>query len=228
MTWFASLRVRTVAIVFGLVMAGVLTLSGLQMLAALDSTDRSLGRMEASLVQINGGVDAMNDSQTGLVRIDGSMATLAASTDQIATSVARSREQIGSLAAGTRRIDRLVGAVDASTRTITRRLGDVDAGTGTLAGSVSTLGSTVTPLVASTASVRGSVDAMGDGIDGMNGSLRYVIRVLNYLAAPTGGGDFNVEVTLDPRMIPDIGGVSLRVDPVTVFHRNAWKQYAGP
>jgi methyl-accepting chemotaxis protein len=227
-TWFASLRVRTVGIVFGVMMATVLTLSGLQMLAALDSTDRSLGRMEGSLAQINGGVRAMNDSQNGLTRIDASMGTLAASTDRIATSVARSKTQIAALAAGTRRIDRLIGAVDESTRTITTRLGAVDTGTATLASSVTALGGTVTPLVDSTASVRRSVDAMGAGIDGMNGSLRYVIRVLNYLSAPKGGGGFAVRISLDPRMIPDIGGVELNVDPVGVFARNRWKTYAGP
>jgi methyl-accepting chemotaxis protein len=223
----AELPVRTAIRGFAVLLSAALALSGWQVLSAIGSTDDHLGRMEASLVQINGAVDRMNASQEGLERIDVSLGTLGATTDTIGKGVAESRSRIGGLSDATSRIASLVGQVDSSTRSITAQLAVVSTRTATLARSVDALGTTVTPLVSSTASVRASVAGMGKGIAGMNGSLRYVIRVLNYLAAPPGGGGFSVRVNLDPRSLPDLAGVIVRTDPVPVFTRNRWKPYTG-
>ena len=228
MTRLADVPVRTAIRVFGGLLAASLALTGWQVLAAISSTDENLGRMETSLVQINGAVDRMNASQDALVRIDASLGTLGETTRTIGSSVAESRTRISGLADATARIAALVGKVDASTGAITAQLDEVSSRTAALGRSVDALGSTVTPLVSSTSSVRASVDGMGKGIAGMNGSLRYVIRVLNYLAAPPKGGGFSVRVRLDPRSLPAIPGVKIVTDPVPVFSRNRWTPYTGP
>ncbi len=228
MTRLAAVPVRTAVRTFGALLSLALVLTGWQVLHAISSTDDHLGQMEASLVQINGAVDRMNASQEGLVRIDAALGTLSETTRTIGGAVGESRTRIGGLSNATARIAALVGKVDASTGAITAQLAEVSIRTGALARSVDALGVTVTPLVASTASVRTSVDGMGTGIAGMNGSLRYVIRVLNYLGAPPGGGGFSVRVRLDPRSLPAIPGVKIATDPVPVFTRNRWRPYTGP
>lgn len=212
----------------GLLAALVLVLAGLSMLSALEGVDGHLARMETSLQQIDDGVARMNGSQTGLTTIDARLGTLAASTRTIAREVAVSRTRITGLAAGTQRISVLLGQVGASTRTIHGQLERVSGQSSSLAGAVSALGTTVTPLLGSTASVNGSVSAMGDGIAGMNGSLRYTIRVLGYLAQPAGGGAFSVRVHLDPRTLPQLPGLKVVTDPVPVFGRGGWPTYRGP
>jgi uncharacterized protein YoxC len=224
----SSLPVWVLTLVLGIGAALALTVSGLQMLAALDSTDRSLARMETSLVRIDQGVAAMDASTTGLEQIDTSMDALGSSTSTIALAVAESRRRIGGLAESTRRIGLLVGAVGSTTNTIDGQIAGVSGETSTLSTSVARLAGTVTPLVASTASVRRSVDSMAGGINGMNGSLHYVIRVLDYLAAPPAGGGFSVRVTLDPRSIPPVPGIEVATAPVGVFTRHRWQGYTGP
>ena len=52
--------------------------------------------------------------------------------------------------------------------------------------------------------------------------------ILDYMAAPPGGGPFSIDVKLDPALIPKVKGLTVTTAPIPVFRRGQWKAYTGP
>jgi outer membrane murein-binding lipoprotein Lpp len=194
---------------------------------ALKGQDASLARIEQALELANGKVGRLNGQLDHLATIDSRLATLTRRTVAIERAVGRS-------AVLTARADRATGTlvggvagVNAATGRIGLALGGLDAQTRSLSGDVLTLKGTVDPLAADTSAVRGSVGGMESSLGRMNGSLRYVIRILNYLAVPPGGGSFSVNVSLDKASLPNLPDLTVDTAPIAVFRRGAWPTYHG-
>ena len=214
--------------VLTLLAVGTIVAASFSVLASVDHINASLTRLEGALVVATRGVDTLNARMTAVGRMARHMHRATVLTQDIGRSVGRSRGRIEQLQSGTARLDGLVGGVSASTGRIGSSLAGLDSGTSALAGSVKAVGAGVTPLVGSTAGLHGSIGRMGGRIGDMNGSLRYVIRILNYMSAPPGGGPFSIRVVLDPAIVPKIKGIKITTDAIPVFSRGRFPRYTGP
>jgi hypothetical protein len=215
-------------VVLALLTALTLVIGAASILHSVDNVNGNLGRLEGALGTANASVDVLNRRMSAIDRIDRDMLRARVLTARIGTSVGSSRRRIRGLRTGTARIDAALARVASSTDRVNAQLAGIDGQTASLAGSVGAVGRTVTPLLATNRSLHGSVLSMRSGIGEMNGSLRYVIRVLDYMAAPPAGGSFSINVRLDPRLLPDLKGLTVKTDPIAVFRRGQWKTYGGP
>jgi hypothetical protein len=201
---------------------------GVSILHSVRGINHSLVRLEAALGTANASVDALNHRMNAIGRMDADLARARTLTDGIGGSVARSRARIRALRSGTAGIDAALARVASSTDRINGSLQGIDSQTGGLATSVAAVGRTITPLIGTNRALRRSVTSMRSGVSDMNGSLRYVIRVLDYMTAPPGGGPFSIDVRLDPALIPKVKGLTVTSAPIEVFRRGQWRPYTGP
>ena len=67
---------------------------------------------------------------------------------------------------------------------------------------------------------------MQRGLGGMNDSLAYTIRIMNWIAAPPHGQGMTIRADMPKETLPPF--VKAEVEPVVVFPRNVWPIYTGP
>jgi methyl-accepting chemotaxis protein len=224
-----ALRVGTRATASALLVAClvVIVIGAQSLLTTLEGMDRDIKEMNEQLAVANGGVDVLNKIMESLGptsrHLDGIVSTVKV-TD---AGVASSATAIGTLATKTGDLDTKLGSIKSTTTDMRGSLESTATSTKELGGTISTLNTKIGPLVETQGQMLERTRTMRDRVDDMNGSLAYVVRILNYMTAPPTMQPFAVRMSLPP-LSPAIPGVRIEARPVSVFDRNAWPIYQGP
>jgi methyl-accepting chemotaxis protein len=219
-------RLTGSTLIVGCVLALVLGASSL--LDSMQKLDVELKAMSAELAVAQVGMNHLNKSMDSLPATADSLATVLTTINGTAEQVKISSQQIDHLDTNTASLNEDLGAIAKNTTVMRTSMASVDAGSGKLGTTINTLSGKIDPLVTSQHETVGQLGRMRTGINGMNSSLAYVIRVLNYITAPPTGQGFTVRVNLPKETLPPIPGVKAETDPVGVFPRGAWNTYTGP
>lgn len=212
-----------------LLLACVLTIviGASSMLDTLQKMDRDLKTMNEQLAIANKGTDVLNLTLDALPPTAEHLHDVVATVEGTSAEVSESKQAITKLADTTTGLVAALGEIATQTAAMRGSLERVDGGTATLGATVSELNTRIDPLVATQHRMLGETRRMKGGLQGMNASLAYTIRTLNYMSAPPTGRGFTVRVDLDKRSLPPIPGVKATTDPVEVFPRGAWETYGG-
>ena len=90
---------------------------------------------------------------------------------------------------------------------------------------IGSLNGKIDPLVTTQHAMLLGTQKMRAGLDGMNKSLAYVVRTMNYIAVPPTGGGMTIRADLPKETLPPIPGIKAEVEPVAVFPRGIWPVY---
>ena len=212
-----------------LMMACVLTivLGAASMLDALISMDSDLKRMSRNLDEANGGLAVLNKTMDSLGPTNAHMDSILVTVKDTHTEVKRAGANVATLSDRTGSINTKIEGIATSTTTMRMSLENLDGSTGELEGTVTDLSGRIEPLAATQSQMLGEVRNMREGMNGMNASLAYSIRMLNYMTAPPLTKGFTVKAVLDPRTLPPIPGVAAETEPIAVYPRNFWPVYTG-
>ena len=131
------------------------------------------------------------------------------------------------LAGTTKQINGSLAKIATNTGRMRTALQDVDSQATALGATVDNLNTRIAPLAATQHQTAVQVGQMRGGLEGMNASLAYVIRTLNYLTLPPTGGGFTVNVDVPKAALPPIPGIKAVAAPTEVFPRGAWPIYRG-
>jgi hypothetical protein len=142
--------------------------------------------------------------------------------------VARSKTAMAAMRTQTGQLVGILGKVATSTHGMRGAVEGLDSKTSKLVSIIDDMNTKVTPLAKTQHSMLGDVVAMKGGTVGMNNSLAYVIRQLNYMTAPPNGESFKMAVELDKKALPPVPGIVAKTAPIAVFDRGAWPVYTGP
>lgn len=213
-----------------LVVACVLTLviGASSLLGTLQQLDRSLKEMSGELEIAQTGLTTLSKTMDSLPPTATHLGKILVTIDGTAKEVDTSAASIHRLDTNTRKLNSDLGGIAANTTNVSESLANVDRGSGTLEGTITNLSGKLDPLVESQHATVGQLARMRQGLGGMNASLAYVVRVLNYITQPPTGQGFTVRVDLPKEALPPIPGVKVATDPVPVFPRQAWPTYTGP
>lgn len=232
-----SARIDTYALSFGsrIGVSGLMLGCVLAIVLGASSMLSSLQRMESDLNRMSGQLDVTNAGLAKLNKIMDSLPPTSSHLKQVvktvrgtSTKVGESATSVKKLNTDTQSLNTMLAAIAVSTAEMRGSLESVDSKTGKLGSTVEDLNTKIKPLVVTQHGMFTEVQRMQGGIDGMNGSLAYVIRTLNYITRPPTGQGFTVRADLPKEALPPIPGVKVTADPVAVFPRNAWKVYTGP
>lgn len=187
----------------------------------LQVINKQLAIVNQSNVLLNKTLDSMPPSSAGLKSVVGTVR-------ETAGEVGASSTQIKNLAGTSTELATALSGIASQTQRLGTALQQTDATTGKLGQTVTTLNQRIDPLVATQRRTRMQVAQLNTGLAGMNGSLAYVVRTMNYLTAPPTGQGFMAKVEVDTASLPPIPGLKAEVDPVEVFRRGVWPVYTGP
>lgn len=198
------------------------------MLGSLQQMDKDLKEMSSLLEEANGGLKVLNGTMDSLEPTADSLDGILKSVSSTSKEAATSKKAISGLDTTTGKLNGMLS--DIADQTAAMRASEEQLGKGTtqLAGTIGELSKTVDPLAATQKGMLGEVRTMKAGMGGMNGSLAYVIRTLNYMTAPPTGQSFSMKVEMDKKALPPVPGVKAVADPVVVFPRGSWPVYTGP
>lgn len=210
-----------------LMLACVLTiaLGAASMLSTLQQMDRDLKVLNQQLTIANEGTKVLNGYMDSIPTTKDNLGRIVGTVEHTSKEVATSRESLTKLGAQTDSLDESLGSIAASTKTMRASLDNTHAGTKELSGTISGLNGKIGPLVKTQHKMLGQTKTMRGGLCAMNGSLAYVLRVLNYLTAPPQGGPMTMRVELDKASLPPVPGVAAKAEPVRVFPRGTWPIY---
>lgn len=213
-----------------LMLACVLTIvvGAASMLDSLKGMDKDLKTMSEQLVVSQQGLDVLNTTMNSLPPTAEHLHDIVDTVSATSREVKASNKTVGTMAAGTIELDTMLSDIAEQTSAMTASLGEASDGTAQLGSSVTELDARLDPLVATQHSMLGEVKSMQRGMGGMNASLAYVIRVLNFMSNPPTGEGFTLRVALPKETLPPIPGVKVEADPVQAFPRGAWPTYKGP
>lgn len=206
----------------------VILVGAQSMLGTLQGMDRDIKVMNEQLGVANAGLVVLNKTMDSLPPTSKHLSGVVATVKSTTTEVDTSKRAIGGLSKTTKGLNGKIGHIATSTSAMRGSLEEVGAGTGTLNATVGDLNVKVAPLVATQHDMYLETKRMGGGLDGMNASIAYVIRQLNYMTSPPTGMDFSIRATMLKETLPPIPGLKTEVDPIPVFPRGAWPVYAGP
>ncbi len=206
----------------------VLILGAASLLDTLKAMDRDLKVMSSQLTTANNGLAVLNKTMDSLPPTGQHLKKVVSSVEGTGTEVQKSGEAINGLNTKTGELNSMIGTIATGTGDMRGSMESVGQGTKQLDSTITALSGRIDPLAATQAGMLGEIKRMQGGVDGMNGSLAYTIRTLNYITAPPTPGGFTVRVELDKKALPPIPGVQARTDPVQVFPRNSWPVYYGP
>jgi hypothetical protein len=128
----------------------------------------------------------------------------------------------------TAKVNEQLGAIASSTGEMRGSLQSAATGTTKLSKTIGALNQDIGPLVKTQHELLLGTRRMRGGMDGMNASLAYVVRVLNYITRPPTGGGMMIRADLPKQTLPPIPGIKAEVEPVSVFPRDIWPVYTGP
>lgn len=219
-------RMTVSTIMLGCVLAIVLGASS--MLSSLNRMDRDLKEMSTQLGMTNVGLDALNKIMNSLPPTSDHLAKVVGIVSETSRQVKTSSASVAKLNTGTKAINTDLAAIATSTQEMRVSLESVSTQTASLGEIVNNLNGKIGPLAATQKAMLHEVVTMRGGMSGMNDSLAYVIRTLNYISKPPTGQGFMLKAELPKEALPPIPGVKVQADPVAAFPYGAWPIYTGP
>jgi archaellum component FlaC len=210
-----------------LIVASVITIAigASALLSSLRSMSADLKIMHAQLDIAAEGTEVLNSRMDLVPKMAGQMEMVVGTVGQTQKQVKASRNSVEKMAQSSHRLRGRVDKVSSDTASMKKNIESVSAQTDPLAATVNKLDRKLDPLVAGQHSLIPLVNQSADYICAMNGSLGYVLRILNYLTAPPSGIPFTARVEMDESTLPKIPGLKLEKDPVKVFDRGSWPIY---
>lgn len=197
------------------------------MLNSLRAMDRDLKVINEQLAITNASNDVLNKTLDSMPPSSAHLKAVVGVVRLTSAEVKKSSASINTLATSTTNLNSMLGDIATQTAAMQGSLESVDSGTTSLGASVDTLNDRIDPLAATQRKTKYDLIKMRGGLEGMNGSLAYVIRTLHYLTAPPTGQGFKMQVEVDKQSLPPIPGVKAKADPVEVFPRGVWPIYNG-
>ncbi|MCW2922755.1 MAG: hypothetical protein JWM98_159 [Thermoleophilia bacterium] len=207
----------------------VVILVGAQsLLSTMEGMDRDIKEMNTQMATANVGIVVLNKTMDSLPGTRKHLTAIVGTVSETSTQVKVSSKSIAGMAATTKGLNGKIGSIATSTTSMRTSLQHTAAGTDKLAGTISELNTGIGPLVETQHSMLLGTKRMVSGIDGMNSSLAYVVRQLNYITAPPTGGGLMMRATMPKETLPPIPGIKAEVAPLNVFQRFVWPVYTGP
>ena len=206
----------------------VILIGAQSLLSAMQDMDRDIKTMNGQLAVANGGLDVLNTTMESLPKTSASLERVLVAVKETGTQVTISGRNIGAMGATTDKLGGRLDHIATGTKAMGASLDSTAKGTVELGSTVGTLNDRIPPLVATQHEMLGGLKQMRAGLDGMNASLAYVVRQLNYMTAPPGAGGMVVLADLPKETLPPIPGLSVTTDPVSLFPRMSWPIYTSP
>jgi hypothetical protein len=204
----------------------VILIGAQSLLATMQQMERDLNAMNEQLAIANGGLVILNETMDSVPATSGHLETIVGTvrdtSDQVTTSVGHIESMVGT----SEQLDEQLGAIAGSTTEMRSSLESAAGDTEQLAGTIGSLDRQLDPLVTTQAQMLQGTRRMRAGLDGMNESLAYVVRIMNYIAAPPTGGGMTIRADLPKQTLPPLPGIRAEVAPVPVFPRGIWPVYA--
>lgn len=198
------------------------------MLSALTSMNEDLQVINKQLAVVNASNKVLNKTLDSMPPSSAALKQVVGTVRETAKQVDASGSQIQNLATTSGSLASVLADIATQTKSMGDSLKETDAGTDRLAGTVTELNKRIDPLVVTQHRTRQQIARMNSGLAGMNGSLGYVVRTMNFMTAPPTGQGFTMRVSVDKASLPPIPGLKAEVDPVEVFRRGVWPVYTGP
>lgn len=223
-----SVGSRITASVIMLACVVVILVGGQTLLSTMESMDRDLKEMSEQLAIANGGLDILNDIMDSVPPSARHVGAIRATMEDTSREVKVSVGHIETMTATTAQLNEQLGSIAGSTTAMRSSLQGAAGDAEELSTTIGTLDGGIDPLVKTQAQMLQGTRRMRGGLDGMNASLAYVVRIMNYIAAPPTGGGMTIRADLPKQTLPPLPGIKAEVEPVAVFPRNVWPVYAGP
>lgn len=205
----------------------VILLGAQSLLGALNHMSGDIKEMNHQMAIANSGLGVLNTTMNSVQPMASSMHTIVKTIDATGIEVNTSAKTIGMMASRTHQLRTGLGGIAGSTTKMRSSYDTMATDTQGLAKTISGLNTQITPLAATQHQMFQATSKMSGGLDTMNDSLAYVIRVLNYISAPPTGGALQLRVELPKEVMPPIPGIRAEVDPVSVFPRMSWPIFQG-
>jgi len=224
-----ALRIGTKATASTLLVACVVViLIGAQsLLGSMKQMDRDIQAMNEQLTIATQGLTILNKTMDSLPKTASSLDQVLLTVQQTGVEVKTSSGSITKLATTTEGLNGTLGTIAGNTTAMKGSLEGAASGAHGLTTSIDQLNTKLPKLVATQHSMYGQTRMMRGGLDSMNASLAYVIRILNFMTAPPSGQGMMVRADLPKETLPPIPGIRAETDPVPLFPRLSWPIYTG-
>lgn len=223
-----ALGTRVTASVLLLACVVVILIGAQSLLASLEGMERDLDEMNEQLAIANGGLDILNKTMDSLPGTSKHLTTIVSTVGDVSGEVKASAKNIGSVADTTATLNGQLEGIAGSTTEMRESLEGAAKGTEELSTTIGSLNTGIAPLVQTQHEMLLETIKMRGSLDGMNASLAYTIRIMNYIAAPPHGQGMMIRADLPKQTLPPIPGIRAEVAPIAVFPRNIWPIYTGP
>jgi methyl-accepting chemotaxis protein len=219
---------RATASVLMLACVVVILIGAQSLLSALQGMERDLDEMNEQLAIANGGLEVLNKTMDSLPPTAEHLSTIVTTVGDVSKEVKVSAKSIGAVAGTTKTLNGQLEGIAGSTTSMRESLEGAAKGTGELSTTIGSLNQNIEPLVKTQHEMLLGTMRMRNGLDGMNASLAYTVRMLNYITAPPHGQGMMIRAELPKQTLPPIPGIRAEVEPIPVFPRNHWPIYTGP
>jgi methyl-accepting chemotaxis protein len=218
---------KATASVIMLACVAVILIGAQSLLGQMESMNRDLKSMNEQMAIANGGLTMLNKTMDSVPLTSAHLKAITATVADTSHQVKVSNKAIGEMEVTTAKLHQKVGSIATSTTRMRGSLETASKGTDTLSTTIDSLNGDIQPLVRTQHQMLGGTRTMRDRIDGMNSSLAYTVRIMNFIAQPPTGGGMTIEAELPKSTLPPIPGLKATVDPLNVFPRNVWPVYHG-
>ena len=225
-----ALRIGSKATASALLLACVVViLIGAQsLLSTMESMERDLNEMNEQMATANAGLVVLNKTMDTLPTTAAHLKGIVGSVSDTSAEVNVSATSIEALATSTETLDGRLGSIAESTGEMSTSLEGAAADSNRLGATIDQLNTDIQPLVKTQSEMLQGTVQMRGGLDMMNASLAYTIRIMNYIARPPTGGPMTIRAELPKATLPPIPGLRAEVKPVPAFPRDIWNIYTGP
>lgn len=223
-----SVGARATASTLLLACVVVILVGAQSLLSTMERMDRDIKVMNEQLAIANGGLDVLNKTMDSLPPTSRHMGAIVATVGETSKEVKVSAGQLEKMTHTTAELNKSLTSIAGSTASMRGSLEGASEDTSTLATTIDDLNGDIGPLVKTQHEMFLGTRKMRGGLDSMNSSLAYTIRIMNYIAAPPHGGGMTIRADLPRETLPPIPGIRAEVKPVQVFPRNIWPVYTGP
>ncbi len=206
----------------------VIIIGAQSLLGALQGMEHDLDEMNEQLAIANGGLVVLNKTMDSLEPTSNNLREIVGTVGGVSKEVKVSAASITSVADTTETLNTQLEGIAGSTTSMRESLEGAAKGTSELSTTIGSLNQNIDPLVKTQHEMLLGTMKMRSGLDGMNASLAYTIRIMNYIAAPPTGQGMTIRAELPKQTLPPIPGIRAEVEPIPVFPRNVWPIYTGP
>lgn len=205
----------------------VILIGAQSLLGSLEAMDGDIEAMNKQLAIANGGLVILNTTMDSVEPMSKSMHAIVGTIDETGVEVTKSAATINGLSKTTDSLEGRLGRIAGSTTDMRTSYEAMSGETRTLSTTINGLNTQIGPLAKTQHEMYLETVKMRGGLDTMNDSLAYVVRILNYITAPPSGQDFTIRAELPKETMPPIPGIKAEVDPVGVFARLSWPIFRG-